>query len=117
MIRINVRRAKAPQEAKVYDVVMRAPEFIGISGKAPDDLVFCLDKYFKPGYAIPNAGTIEAIKLLARTEGILLDPVYTGKVMAGLIDLIRQKYFSKDENILFIHTGGAPALYAYLDIF
>ncbi len=117
VIGINVRRAKAPQEAKIYDVVKRALEFIGISDSAPKDLVFCLDEYYKPGYAIPNAGTIEAIKLVARTEGILLDPVYTGKAMAGLIDLIRLEYFGKNENILFIHTGGSPALYAYLDIF
>jgi D-cysteine desulfhydrase len=99
VIGINARRTKAPQEAKVYDVVTRATEFVGIPGKAPKDLIFCLDKYYKPGYAIPNTGTIEAIKLLARTEGILLDPVYTGKVMAWLIDLIRQEYFGKSASL------------------
>jgi len=56
---------------------------------------------------------VEAVRLLATTEGILLDPVYTGKAMAGLIDLIRKGYFSKDENVLFVHTGGSPAIYAY----
>ena len=60
---------------------------------------------------------IEAVKLLARNEGILLDPVYTGKTMAGLIDLVRKGYFDRNENILFVHTGGSPALYAYLDTF
>lgn len=60
-------------------------------------------------YGVPNDEGMEAVKLLARLEGILLDPVYTGKAMAGLIDGI-----SQDEGpILFIHTGGAPALFAY----
>ena len=56
---------------------------------------------------------VEAVKMLARTEAILLDPVYTGKVMAGLIGLSRQGYFRRDENVLFLHTGGAPALHVY----
>jgi D-cysteine desulfhydrase len=60
---------------------------------------------------------VEAVKLVAGTEGILLDPVYTGKAMAGLIDLIRKGYFKKDENVVFIHSGGSPALYAYTSIF
>jgi D-cysteine desulfhydrase len=51
--------------------------------------------------------------MLARTEAILLDPVYTGKIMAGLIGLARKGFFRKDENVLFIHTGGAPSLHAY----
>ncbi|MCJ7775412.1 MAG: D-cysteine desulfhydrase, partial [Desulfobulbaceae bacterium] len=59
----------------------------------------------------------EAVKMVARTEAILLDPVYTGKAMAGLIDLARKDFFKKDENVLFLHTGGSPALYAYLDNF
>ncbi|MGD8973095.1 MAG: pyridoxal-phosphate dependent enzyme, partial [Desulfobacterales bacterium] len=56
----------------------------------------------------------EAVRMLARLEGILMDPVYTGKTMAGLIDLVRKGYFNKEENILFIHTGGSPALYVYI---
>ncbi len=56
----------------------------------------------------------EAVRMLARTEGILLDPVYTGKAMAGLIDLSRKGFFKKSETILFVHTGGSPALYAYM---
>ncbi len=56
---------------------------------------------------------VEAIKLVAQTEGILLDPVYTGKAMAGLIDLIKRERFKKDDNVVFIHTGGVPALFVY----
>lgn len=71
------------------------------------------DDYYAPGYGTPNEEGMEAVKLLARLEGILLDPVYTGKAMAGLIDGISQKRFKDEGPILFIHTGGAPALFAY----
>ena len=62
---------------------------------------------------MPNTAGMEAVALLARLEGIMLDPVYTGKAMAGLIDGISQKRFKDEGPILFIHTGGAPALFAY----
>lgn len=68
-------------------------------------------EYFGEGYAVPTEGMVEAIKLVARTEGILLDPIYTGKGMAGLIDLIRKGVYTKDEKILFWHTGGTPSLF------
>lgn len=73
--------------------------------------------YIGPGYSLPTDGMIEAVKLLSQREGILLDPVYTGKTMAGLIDLIRQGYFKKEEKVLFLHTGGSPALYNYTSLF
>jgi D-cysteine desulfhydrase len=60
---------------------------------------------------------VEAVKLFARQEGILLDPVYTGKAAAGFIDLVRSGAFPENSNVLFLHTGGSPALYAYLDNF
>ena len=60
---------------------------------------------------------IEAVGLLARLEGIVLDPVYSGKAMAGLIDLVRAGQFGADETIAFIHTGGAPSMFAYADCF
>jgi L-cysteate sulfo-lyase len=59
---------------------------------------------------------VEAVRLLARREGILLDPVYTGKAFAGLVDLIRKGRFKKGENIVFLHTGGAAGLFAYRSI-
>jgi D-cysteine desulfhydrase len=71
------------------------------------------DDYFAPRYGEPNEEGMEAVKLLARLEGILLDPVYTGKAMAGLIDGISQNRFRREGPLLFIHTGGAPALFAY----
>ena len=69
------------------------------------------------GYAVPADAMVEAVKMLARTEVILLDPVYSGKAMSGLIDLARKGYFPKGSNVLFLHTGGSPALYAYLPTF
>jgi len=74
------------------------------------------DDYVGEGYSIPTDGMKEAVTLFARTEGILLDPVYTGKVAAGLIDLVRKGHFSPGSNILFLHTGGAPSLYHYQPI-
>lgn len=70
------------------------------------------DDYFAPAYGVPNPSGLEAVKLLAQLEGILLDPVYTGKAMAGLLDGITQNRFAPGP-LLFIHTGGAPALFAY----
>lgn len=71
------------------------------------------DDYFAPRYGMPSEEGMEAVKLLARLEGIILDPVYTGKAMAGLIDGISQQRFQREGPLLFVHTGGAPALFAY----
>jgi len=64
---------------------------------------------------LPSEGLKEAVQLLARYEAILLDPVYTGKAMAGLVDLVRKGHFKKTDKVLFLHTGGSPALYHYPD--
>ncbi len=71
--------------------------------------------FIGPGYGIPTPECMNAMALLARTEGILLDPSYTGKALAGLIDHVRAGRYSSDQSILFIHTGGTPALFAYRD--
>jgi len=88
-------------------------DLLGLNLKVPREAVVTFGDYWRPKYSVPNAGMVEAVQLLARTEAILLDPVYTGKVMAGLIGLARQGYFGKDDNVLFLHTGGAPSLHAY----
>jgi L-cysteate sulfo-lyase len=69
--------------------------------------------YVGPGYGFPAPDTIAAINKLARLEGILLDPVYSGKGMAGLIDLVEKGYFKKGQNIVFLHTGGMAGLFGY----
>ena len=71
------------------------------------------DSYAGEGYGIPTEACINAIKLVAQTEGIFLDPVYTGKAMAGLIDQIKKGRFTSRDTIVFIHTGGVPAVFAY----
>ena len=114
VIGINVSRGKDAQEELVYDLVRRTADHVGIRSSIPRETVLCFDEYVGPGYSLPTPEMAEAVRLLARTEGILLDPVYTGKAMAGLIDLAQKGYFEKDENILFIHTGGSPALYVYI---
>lgn len=110
---INVSRKKDEQEALIYKLTQETAERIGINQSIPRDAVTCFDDYVGPGYSLPTQGMVDAVKLLARLEGILLDPVYTGKTMAGFIDLIKKDYFKNQENVLFMHTGGAPALYAY----
>ena len=113
VVGINVSRPKDAQEEKVYVLVRQTSGRLGVRSKIPRDKVLCFGDYVGPGYSLPTPEMGEAIRMLARLEGVLLDPVYTGKTMAGLIDLAREGFFKKDENILFIHTGGSPALYAY----
>ena len=117
VIGINVSRTKEAQETIVRNLACRTATLLEIQGEVPRNAVECFGDYVGPGYSIPTPGMVEAVKMLARTEAILLDPVYTGKAMAGLIDLIRKGYFKKKENVLFVHTGGSPALYAYLEAF
>jgi L-cysteate sulfo-lyase len=71
------------------------------------------DRFVGEGYGIPTPEGLAAIRLLARLEGLLLDPVYTGKAMAGLVAMIREGRFSDEQNVVFLHTGGWPALFAY----
>jgi D-cysteine desulfhydrase len=117
VVGMNVSRPKVQQEDLVFKLARETAALAGIRGEVPRDAVLCFGDYVGPGYSLPTAGMVEAVKLLARTEAVLLDPVYTGKAMAGLIDLSRKGFFKKGENVLFVHTGGSPALYAYLDSF
>lgn len=110
---ICVSRAREAQEARVRSLARGTAELIGIGDAIPDDAVTAFDDYVGAGYSLPTPEMREAVQLLARLEGILLDPVYTGKAMAGLIDLVRQGVFRPGEKVLFLHTGGSPALYAY----
>ena len=115
VIGINVSRPKSDQEELVYNLVQRTAKHVGVNSGIPREAVVCFDQYVGPGYSLPTPEMAEAVRMLARLEGVLIDPVYTGKAMAGLIDLARQGTFDQKENILFIHTGGSPALYVYMD--
>lgn len=114
---IDVSRPHDVQENLVYNLAQNTLNYIGVNVTLPREKVVCYDAYYQPGYSLPNPGMIEAVKLLAQTEAILLDPVYSGKAMAGMIDLIRKDHFPQGANVLFLHTGGSPALYAYLSTF
>ncbi|WP_085396367.1 D-cysteine desulfhydrase [Raoultella sp. YJ] len=110
LIGVTVSRKVAEQLPKVVALQQAVANSLELQANAEIKL---WDDYFAPGYGTPNDEGMEAVKLLAQLEGILLDPVYTGKAMAGLIDGINQKRFKDEGPILFIHTGGAPALFAY----
>lgn len=112
---VSVNRSKEIQTDAVWNLAKATAERVGVHNEITRDLVQVTDEYVGPGYSLPSDEMVEAVQLLARTEGILLDPVYTGKVMAGLIGMIREGKFKKEDNVLFLHTGGSPALYAYTE--
>ena len=114
---IGVRAPKELQESNVFNLATRTAEHLQIPGVvARKDVVANCD-YIGEGYGIPTEGMLEAVSLVARTESILLDPVYTGKGMAGFIDLIRKDHFRANDNLVFVHTGGAQALSGYSKTF
>ncbi|MFP1742328.1 D-cysteine desulfhydrase [Lonsdalea quercina] len=114
---ISVRAPKEKQEENVYRLAQQIWQRLGIDEALPRAAVQANSDYVGKGYGIPNEGTREALQLLARLEGILLDPVYSGKGMAGLIDLIRKGHFKKGEQVVFIHTGGSAGLFGYREFF
>lgn len=115
LLGIGVRAPKEKQEENVFNLAVKTAEKIGAAGVvAREDVVANCD-YVGAGYGIPAESTLEAIAMFARLEGLLLDPVYSGKGAAGLIDLIRKGQFRKGERIVFLHTGGAAGLFGYDD--
>jgi D-cysteine desulfhydrase len=114
VIGITVSRTVEAQVPKVAGLIEGTADLLDV--EVPADLRLELwDEYFQPRYGEPNQAALDAIRLLARTEGVLLDPVYTGKAMAGLLDGVKRRRFDGDGPLLFLHTGGAPALFAYRD--
>ena len=113
IVGIGVSRDPADQEPLVYKEAQAVADLLGLNLTIPRDAVVSVGGFWQPKYSIPNEKMVEAVQLLARTEAILLDPVYTGKIMAGLIGLVRQGFFKPGENVLFLHTGGLPSLHAY----
>jgi D-cysteine desulfhydrase len=113
---ISVRRPVPEQEGLIGGLVARTREFLGLPTEPVEGELKIFDDYVGPGYSLPTEEMAEAVRTFARVEGILLDPVYTGKAAAGLLDLIRKGHFKKGEKVLFLHTGGSPGLYAYQDV-
>jgi L-cysteate sulfo-lyase len=110
---ISVSRPQDQQEAQVLELANQTLDHLGLSPEVRSEQVHVDDRFVGRGYGYPSDGTMEAIEILARDEATILDPVYTGKAMHGLIAHAREGHFGADDAVVFLHTGGAPALFAY----
>lgn len=113
LLGIGVRAPKAKQEENVFKLAQATAQKIGAPDAVRREDVVANTDYVGEGYGIPTTGGLEAIAMFAELEGILLDPVYSAKGAAGMIDLIRKGQFKKGERLVFLHTGGAAALFGY----
>jgi D-cysteine desulfhydrase/L-cysteate sulfo-lyase len=109
---ITVSRSSEEQCAKVMSLLHQVQDALQ-QPHLHEDHVICFDQYYGSGYGQPTPQMVEALRLAASLEGLLLDPVYSGKAFAGLLDLVRHGYFDTSERILFLHTGGTPGIFAY----
>jgi D-cysteine desulfhydrase family pyridoxal phosphate-dependent enzyme len=109
---ISIDESEAWLKSHVSALASDASELLGERIQFTSDDVMATDAYCQAGYGVLTDSEREAVKLFARYEGLLLDPVYTGRAAAGLIDLIRKRFFKEGETVLFWHTGGQPALFA-----
>jgi len=112
---IGVNAPQEVQEERVYKLACEAAELVGSPGCVARDDIIADCHYIGPGYGEPTESMNEAVLMLARLEGLLFDPVYSGKALAGMIDYIRTGRFAGADNIVFLHTGGAAGLFAYAD--
>lgn len=110
-----VSQAEHLQHQRVAALAAATARFIGHTDELPPKAVRVNADYLGEGYSIPSAAMVDAVQQVARLEGILLDPVYTGKAMAGLMDWARTGRFRQDENVVFIHTGGQAGLFGFCD--
>ena len=113
LLGIGVRAPQEKQEGMVYDLAVRTADHIGTGISIDREAVRANCDYVGSGYGIPTEGMKSAVKLLARTEGLLFDPIYSGKGLDGLIDQVREGYFDGMDNVVFLHTGGSAALFGY----
>ena len=113
---VGVSRDPADQVPLVHREAQAVVDLIDAGFTVPLEAVRCIGGYWHPKYSVPNARMVEAVRMLARCEGIPLDPVYTGKIMAGLIGLARAGEWRPGARVLFLHTGGMPSLFAYAGV-
>ena len=113
IVGISVSREKASVKENVSTIANDTAETLGLRMTFSPDEVVVFDEYLGEGYGILNQEIADAIRLIAKKEGIILDPVYTGKAMAGMLDLIKKGYLTKSDGVVFLHTGGTPALFVY----
>ena len=113
---IGVSVPRDEQEAKVWELAQQTAAFVGHPECVVRTDIVADCNYIGPGYGEPTDAMNEAVLMLARLEGLLFDPVYSGKALAGMIDYIRSGRFTEGQKILFLHTGGVAGLFAYADI-
>jgi len=109
---IAVSGGEPEKTERALRIANGAAELLGVTARISADELLNDESYIGPGYGIATPECLEAIQLLARSEGIFLDPVYTGKAMAGMIDQVRRGVIRPDDTVAFLHTGGTPALFA-----
>jgi 1-aminocyclopropane-1-carboxylate deaminase len=113
VIGIDASHTPAQTRAQVLDIARRTADLIDLGREITDQDVVLIEDYAYPAYGVPSEETKQAIRLCARLEGMITDPVYEGKSMQGLIDLVKKGYFPQGAKILYAHLGGAPALNGY----
>jgi 1-aminocyclopropane-1-carboxylate deaminase len=116
---IGIDGSAKPRETRdqVARIARATAELIEVGRELSDDEIVLDDRYHAGTYGIPDQGTIEAMRTAGRLEGMITDPVYEGKSMAGMIDLVTRGEIDKDSNVLYAHLGGQPALSAYAGLF
>ncbi|XXK21698.1 D-cysteine desulfhydrase [Arenicellales bacterium nBUS_48] len=112
---ISVRAAKEAQEENVFKLATATADVLGCPGVVSAQDIVANSDYVGEGYGLPTEAGIDAIRMFAKLEGLLLDPVYSSKGAAGLIDLIRKGHYKKGERVVFLHTGGSVSLFGYLN--
>ena len=113
LLGIGVNAPKDVQEEKVWALTEETAEFVGAPGCVRREDIVANCDYVGDGYGVPTKSMNDAVMLLARLEGLLFDPVYSGKGLAGLIDLVQKNAFGDAEHIVFVHTGGVAGLFGY----
>jgi len=109
---ITVSRTRNECIAYIKQLINETEDVLGLDSRVKNDEIFVFDEYIGEGYSVPTSEGIDAIRLVAQTEGIFLDPIYTGKAMAGLTDLVKKDLIGSDNTVIFLHTGGSPSIFS-----
>ena len=109
---ITVSRTRDECIAYIKQLINETEDVLGLDSRVKNDEIFVFDEYIGDGYSVPTSEGIDAIRLVAQTEGIFLDPIYTGKAMAGLTDLVKKDLIGSDNTVIFLHTGGSPSIFS-----
>ena len=117
VIGIDASAKPTQTKAQIWRIAQHTAKLVDLGATISEKDVVLDTRYGGPAYGLPNDGTLEAIRVCARQEGMLTDPVYEGKSMHGMIDMVRRGEFPRDSKVLYAHLGGAPALSAYSFLF